>query len=313
MFDLGTYVASGAWYHVVVMRNGNVVRGYINGRLTLNQSNTSWPSSFPAVNIGRGCFTSRYFPGSIDDVRIYNRALSAQEVQQLYALGSANIAHSNTVTLQTGLVGYWPLDGGTTSWKTDTTQDVSGSGNTGALVNMSTTTSPVPGKIGGALKFNGSTQYINLGTPSSLNITGSAVTVSAWVKVGSYNNFRGVAGSVNTSLQGYSLYSESTGPVFGVGTGAFSFVTCADAVTNTWQLWTGVYGGGNDYLYINGKLCTSPVAGTGNIVSSGIYFSIGNNAAGVGQSYWNGSIDDVRIYNRALSAQEVAQLYAAGR
>ena len=72
-----------------------------------------------------------FVPGVIDDVRIYNRALSSQEVAQLYAQGQVNAAHSNTTTLSTGLVGYWPFDGNTTSWTTDTTQDLSGNGNTG--------------------------------------------------------------------------------------------------------------------------------------------------------------------------------------
>src|SRR5580704_476999 len=60
--------------------------------------------------------------------------------------------------ITTGLVGYWPLDTNTTSWTTDTTNDISGNGNTGTMVNMSTTTSPVPGEIGQALYFNGSDQ-----------------------------------------------------------------------------------------------------------------------------------------------------------
>jgi hypothetical protein len=83
------------------------------------------------------------------------------------------------VTLQTGLVGYWPLDSDTTSWTTNTTQDASGGGNAGALVRMSATTNAIPGKIGGALKFNGT----NSVQTSYSGISGtSARTISLWLK-----------------------------------------------------------------------------------------------------------------------------------
>ncbi len=51
----------------------------------------------------------------------------------------------NYLTLSSGLVGYWPLDGKTTNWATGKTTDLSGQNNAGQLINMSTTTSPVSG------------------------------------------------------------------------------------------------------------------------------------------------------------------------
>jgi hypothetical protein len=61
------------------------------------------------------------------------------------------LGSSNNSSLSNGLVGYWPLDGAVTNWNTGTTLDLSGSGNTGSLVSLSTTSSPVAGKIGQAL------------------------------------------------------------------------------------------------------------------------------------------------------------------
>ena len=72
-----------------------------------------------------------------------------ERVQQ----GAANVAHSNTVSLSNGLVGYWSLDGSQTNWTTGKTSDSSGQGNTGQLISMSTSTSPVAGKIGQALNI----------------------------------------------------------------------------------------------------------------------------------------------------------------
>ncbi len=99
--------------------------------MTLNNS---------AIGAQHRAVVDRYFSGSLDDVRLYNRALSAQEVQQLYAQGGGTIGQSNPVTLSTGLVGYWTLDGSKTNWATGKTTDSSGLGNTGQLIAMSTST-----------------------------------------------------------------------------------------------------------------------------------------------------------------------------
>src|SRR5262249_9038949 len=90
-----------------------------------------------------------------------------------------HLGDPNTAFLTQGLVGYWPLDGAVTNWTSNTTQDLSGNANTGSLVSMSTSSSPVPGKIGQAMKFNGSND-ITVSDNSSLDPT--SVTVSAWIK-----------------------------------------------------------------------------------------------------------------------------------
>ena len=66
---------------------------------------------------------------------------------------SAVMGGANTTSITSGLVGYWTMDGTDTNWKTGTMTDRSGMGNTGTLVGMSTSTSPVAGKVGQALKF----------------------------------------------------------------------------------------------------------------------------------------------------------------
>jgi hypothetical protein len=81
---------------------------------------------------------------------------------QLYKLGAVNIAHSNVI-ISNGLVGYWTFDGGSIDWHTNTVRDMSGQGNTGTLVSMSTSSSPTPGKIGQALNFDGSASVVDMG------------------------------------------------------------------------------------------------------------------------------------------------------
>jgi Concanavalin A-like lectin/glucanases superfamily len=145
-FVAGTYTASGGLVQTYIngVANGagssGVTRGVVNtGHLT----------------IGVNALAANYFSGKIDELRIYNRTLSPQEIALAYAVGTANIDHasapttSNAAPLSSGLVAYWPFDGNTINWRTNTVSDISGNGNTGTLNNMSTTTSPVAGKIGG--------------------------------------------------------------------------------------------------------------------------------------------------------------------
>src|SRR5271166_3575658 len=68
------------------------------------------------------------------------------------------IGSPGTGSLSNGLVGYWTFDGAVTNWSTGQILDISGNNNTGSLIGMSTTTSPVAGKIAQALQFNGTNQ-----------------------------------------------------------------------------------------------------------------------------------------------------------
>ena len=104
--------------------------------------------------------------GQIDDVRIYNRALSAAEILNLYRAGSAKVNVSNTAAtangggnLANGLVGgWWTFDGKN---MINNVADSSGNGNNGDMIGFTSTSSAVvPGKLGQALKFNGVNQYV---------------------------------------------------------------------------------------------------------------------------------------------------------
>jgi prepilin-type N-terminal cleavage/methylation domain-containing protein len=80
-------ISANTWYHIVYTWNTatNLENCYQNGSVVnASVSNTFWPTTIPNFTIGEGFNTSRYWSGKIDDVRIYNRALSANEVQALY-------------------------------------------------------------------------------------------------------------------------------------------------------------------------------------------------------------------------------------
>jgi hypothetical protein len=275
---------------------------------------TSWPSSPSA--------TWAYFNGSLDDVRIYNRALSAREISDLYSVGQVNVAHSNTATntgINSGLVGYWTFDGPSINWRTNVVSDMSGKGDAGTLVNMSTSSSPVAGKIGQAMKFNsGSAQEVSLGTaPAPLVFAyNQPFTIALWAKPsasvgsGTFDRLFSIAGSAGTFE--YFIMANNNTFSFNVGKNGTGDISVSSAFAlGQWYHIVGVYDGTNVTLYINGIKIGSSAYTFGALSSSGGAVTIGG--AGGTNTVFNGTIDDVRVYNRVLSIQEVQELYTASR
>jgi hypothetical protein len=77
-----TFPSANRWYHVVMLRSDGVTKFYVNGIQTAN-TESSTPLAPTAFTIGSAT-RGRFFDGMIDDVRIYNRALSASEIQAIY-------------------------------------------------------------------------------------------------------------------------------------------------------------------------------------------------------------------------------------
>lgn len=83
-----TALSPNTWYHVVLVwdKDTNNIIGYLNNVLKFNSPQNVWPVTMPSVAIGNGFNASRFWKGSIDEVRIYNRALSPDEINSLYNL-----------------------------------------------------------------------------------------------------------------------------------------------------------------------------------------------------------------------------------
>ncbi len=243
-----------AWHHI-----GWVVDGSGNGKMYVNGiEEATWSNSdMDSVNqfsIGQEWddnTASDFFDGTIDDVRIYDRALSEEEIQKLYRLGSRKLqANSPAPQRQaSGLVGYWSFDGQDVDWGSNTAYDRSGNANHGAITNMSTSTSAAIGVQGQGLDFDGSDDYVDA------TVTQSTTSISVW-------------------------YDSGDG---------FDHLVKAD----------GSY-------YVNGA---SAVPDTFPVYISGDTVQIGKDEAG---SLVAGKIDEVRIYNRALSENEIKKLYREG-
>jgi hypothetical protein len=169
------------------------------------------------------------------------------------------------------------------------------------------------GKTGTALSFDGTNDYIDLGTPAALRHP--HITVSARIVPSTLTGGRTIIGYDKASGQSYNL---------GIGQfvagelefAAFSgswFVANAAGVLAIGELThvAGVYDGTNLNLYVNGRLVDTTASAQLDYTAPqklniGSYW---NNGIGGGGNFFGGWIDDVRIYARALTALEIRQLY----
>ena len=314
--------------HVVGIIDGNYdTHLYING---VKQSESANMSSLGDTNyeltLGEATYQDT-IDGALDDVRIYNRVLSDEEIQRLYELGGTTHVNKTITTnpdLENGLVGRWTFDGDLSQQITDLT----GNGNNGYLVTggESTSTKIVPGAIGQGLTFDGTDDYADMGDSSELDFGSSDFTVSVWAKrhalSTSYDNQWAVnkwksGGSVgqNEFNLGFGCASGSDYPCFTVESGttyytATSSIAIAD--TNAWHLLTGVREGSDIKVYVDGVLGDTLNYGGGAINNAGRTFRVAQ-SANTASFFTNASFDDIRLYNRALSAEEVQRLYGLGR
>jgi len=198
-------------------------------------------------------------------------------------------------------------------WKFDETSgtiaaDSSGNGIDGELVGDPQW---VPGKINGALEFDGNGDYVNCGNVPELQIQ-NQITMACWIKVATFTrNWATILSMGDSSYRlgrGESNFALHMG-MNGVTSSPYAWFDGRTTVNDDqWHHVTGVYDGTEARIYIDGVLDNSQAA-TGQINASGFPLYIGENAQATGR-YWNGLIDDVRIYNRAISEEEIPDVMA---
>ena len=303
------------WAHITVVKNGDGASNislYKNGILAGTGSAGSFTAPSGTADIGSDEGAGSYWPGDIDEVKIYNYARSSAQVLADYnAQGnpdgvSAQLGGSQNMpgALSNGLVGYWKMDEAawTSNCSDDEVLDYSGNGYHAESCPNGAANDPVVGKFGNAGSFDGSNDYVN---PDNFNLNGAtAFTASAWV------NFSNVAERyVMGSDSQFDIRVTANNIAFSVATGG-GFTVYRPTVTlaaSTWNHIVGVYDGANMTVYLNGNRVNAQ-AKTGTVSNQGVNgFNIGSNTSGTG--FMTGSVDEVRVYTRALSGNDVSQLY----
>lgn len=215
-----------------------------------------------------------------------------------------------TSKFDTGLVGYWHLDENTSS----TAYDASGNSKNGILTNSPTWQTGSSCKAGGCLSLGGVNSYV---VASSIpNLTG-AFTVEAWATTpvvqdstydaivskfssGPYNGWF-IRRNSNSSVVNITIYNNGS---------STAYIAGPTIIANAWTYYAVTFDGTSVKFYVNGVLIGS--AGSVIVGSATTNFAIGGNYGGSTEN-WNGYIDEVRIYNRALTATEIQDQYNALR
>lgn len=292
--DNSTPINDNQWHHLVGVWNNDILNLYVDGRLVTTKN---LPAGSVITGITNSLFTisgSSYgFFGSIDEVRTYNRPLSASEVQQLYQWAP-------------GPVGYWDFNEGSG----DTAFDKSGNGYNGTLNDSPTWTQ---GKYGGGIEFDGTNNRsvdITGASASSLELNHESITLSAWVKP----RVNGVSSGIvrkgqGTMRSGYGYMITSGNQVMMIYSDTYDSgdhrASFGSTNADEWIYITQVIDKENNIAkgYINGIYQTSmSIAGIAS-VNSGHSFVIGEDNAYDA----NAVIDEVKIYNYARTAEQIRQ------
>ena len=283
------------WISYTVTRSGNVGKLYING--VEEGSSTMSTNNFDIRSIGWSYNNAYLTTGDISKTLISNKALSTTEIFQNYY--QAPIVTDGLVFAvdANNLVSY--PKSGTTAY------DLTGSNN-GTLTNGV----GYNNENGGSWVFDGVDDYIT-STVTGLPIGASPRTINIWVKI------TGTSATPHHSICGYGIqgvaqtfdigYFNNTGQVFLDVYGAGGIVSISTQRKNTWFMVTGIYTGAELQLYINGILDKTNIFA---INTANSVFRIAD-TAWTSPDYLSGNVANTQIYNRALTADEVAQNYNA--
>jgi hypothetical protein len=273
-----------AWHHIAFTweKTSGTITSYIDGEAQSTTGSFTQSIGTPSqnLNIGRNEKRGHYFYGSITEVRIYSSALSAAEI--------------STLSEGNGLIAHYPFNGNA--------DDESCYGNDGTVSGATLTTDRF-GNADSAYNFANSSDMLLLDNPISLE--GSEWTIATWFKMPLATS----SGSWNTLTRGQNgdhqvIIRKSDGKLGSYESGGPGFHDSGYDVSNLstgWHHLTAVAKDDKTNFYINGTL-----VGSSNFQSTTDIYAIGN-YQGDGQAF--GTIDDLRIYDTALSANEIKSLY----
>jgi len=347
----------GVWQHVVFTQasKSTIPSAFYNGLLSNGTTrSTGTPTAgdgTAAVQIGRRADASNLtFNGQLDDIRIYNRALSPQEVQALYRGGrgyglrpqrksyvftnsSVNLSRiqikkpSRRATLEQGLVGAWCPSLGPTGTRL---VDRSPYKNDGTLTSMDAATDWVAsgGKL--ALDFDGSNDSVVCNNNVKLNLT-NQYTISMFAWRNGAANFRNLFTKGSGDADDIELYNNNANQLVAVhNRGNAGSLAAAGFPIISDKTWTHIVVTYNSSLpatftldgrwkcFYNGVQQTCSSVSVGSLqapldTQNKIQIGAAEHSVFNPTKFWLGQIDDVRIWNRALTASEVNQLYLGGR
>ncbi|RJQ30478.1 LamG domain-containing protein [Candidatus Parcubacteria bacterium] len=342
-------VIEGKWTHIAVTYDGTTLSIYVDGLLA-NSATKSLNTTASAFFIGQAPWdTNNRFVGAIDELRVSNRALSADEIAETYRMGANhhltrqisstdlssanklafNIAADRPGTYLEAMIGEsdhanYELASSTLALSTTTVLYIKGdeiasstsikdSSFSGKAItaNGNARISGV-GKIGNSVYFDGTGDYLSLADSDDWAFGTGDFSIDTWLKYDSVSGDLGIYG--HGASNGFFIYSRSSDETINVvvdAGGTLVFSAKWTPVANKWYHLALTRSGNNWGWFINGN----KIGGTSNSSTVGNYSGTANigSAPGGGGNYFPGSIDEIRILKgTALTADQIRQAYEYG-
>lgn len=306
-------LSANAWTFVCVTVSGTTLALYVNGRSDTSATRTSQAAT-GVTNIGASKTPGNYFSGCIDDIRIYNTALTAAQIQEMY--------ENQTAAPTSGLVGHWKLDDGSGT----TAVDSSGNGYNGTLTNGPTWEVQVPPRLSTnritedwSVLFDGVNDYVDCGDGAGARaLEGTRWTISLWLKP--LNDAKAFLSAMHyTAADKYMIFYHNTnkiqiGSAGSSPSGLSLWTTNACVITGVWQHITMTMEADGWHVYHNGvHQSITAIAGsnanasfTANAFTKLILSGYILNSSHALPT--NSNIKDVRIYSSALAQSDITKL-----
>lgn len=324
----------GKWTHLAWAWTGETCAVYIDGRRVAQirnpQKNLFIPKTTSAFNIGRdtrGSYPAQNLRGAMDDLMVFNRAIGATEVKAVaqglkdsgfMPLPGITTPRTRRSTLREGLVLHYPFD----KPEKKTITDQSKAKINGAVHGVNWT---AKGKINGAAIFDGKS-YIDIGNPKELNFDTNDFSVSLWFNAESKAHrlgpflSKGGAGSLFPVRPGYGLYHQVNSEGSRILRWDFgqraqngrARVQSTKWSANVWHHMVMINRDGAIEAYLDGNVLTTNIVkpSTNATVTGPEPLLIGKQIDNRNKGWFlRGMLDDVRIYNRALMADEITRLF----
>ncbi len=300
-----TAIVVGQWYHVVATYDRAAVRLYVNGVLEGQQAASfSLDNGHLPLHIGTSGIpgADARFAGALDELAIYHRALDFAEVAALYAAGSAGMCRPQCVQASDGLVAWWRGEGD----GRDVTGNHHGTPENGLAF--------ADGVVGRAFELDASSSTC-LRVPNHPSLNCTNITLAAWVKPFSYPTLgcailRKQAGASAQYLLQLGTGNNAGLPTFNCGISGTQPRGSTPLPLNQWSHVVGTYDGNEARVYVDGMLVDArPLTGPMPVTTHDLF--IGRLEDDSSRNF-DGLIDEVAIWNRALSVSEVAALHATG-
>ncbi|MBX7054992.1 MAG: FG-GAP-like repeat-containing protein [Pyrinomonadaceae bacterium] len=308
-------MTANVWQHVAltydrpsglatIYLNGNIVAGPVNiGSVSLKTWSEMYIGSRPLGN---------QYVGQLDEVRIFDRALSQDELTSIYDAGSEGICSANCVGRPANVISWWPAE--------DNALDERGLNN-GTLVNGAGFDTGMSGR---AFKLDGVDDHVSVGNLSQLQ-NATEITVMAWIYAQNTSpSIAGIVGKWNTNTAADNVFLLNMGPNASAQNGGF-WVAFTDG-TNGWTTgstpiptnrWIHIAGtwrssDGSLTIYKNGFADGTVTVGAGKVLNYLNTYTAKIGEFGGRDLYFKGLIDDPAIFSRALTQTEIRSIVAAG-